>query len=229
MCSVVGIVVGIISGGLSIYQHQQNIAAQNAAIDVANQNTRAQIAVEDLRTDIANTQEEQKRLMQELNINTTDYLADRGLEQDFAQLNVRWMEEEEAKAWKKEASGIEALEASGRILASGKTGNSYINLINDVVRKQNNFDYNQDKGFAFVGRGIQMDKKRSLIASASAKASLQPYQKRTFVKSARAIDRPRIRSNSFVAGLSGALKGFSAGTSAAAGWEKYQYYRGLNG
>ena len=55
MCSVVGIVVGIISGGLSLYQHQQNVAAQNAAIDAANQTTRAQIAVEDLRTDIAGT------------------------------------------------------------------------------------------------------------------------------------------------------------------------------
>jgi len=225
MCSVVGLVVGIISGGLSFYQHQQNIAAQNAAIDTANQNTRAQLAVEDLRTDIANTQEEQKKLMQELNMDTADYLADRGLEQDFAALNVRWMEEEEAKAWKKQTSGIEALESQGSIIAAGREGNSIINLINDVVNKQNKFDYAQDKGFAFVGRGIQSDKKRSLISSASSKASLQPYQKRTFVKSARAIDRPRIRSNNFVAGLSAGLKGFSAGTSAAGGWEKYQYYK----
>jgi len=58
---------------------------------------------------------------------------------------------------------------------------------------------------------------------------LQPYQKQTFIKSARPIDRPRIRSNSFVAGLSAGLKGFSAGTSAQTGWEKYQYYKGLNG
>jgi hypothetical protein len=227
MCSVVGIVVGIISGGLSFYQHQQNIAAQNAAIDTANQNARAQFAVAELQTKIRNTEEEQKKQMQDLNISTTDFLADRGLEQDFAQINVRWMEEEEAKAWKKQTSGIEALETQGSIIAAGREGNSIINLINDVVNKQNKFDYNQDRGFAFVGRGLQMDKKRSLIASASSKASLQPYQKRTWIDPARPIDRPRIRSNTLLAGLSAGLKGFSSGTSAAAGWEKYQYYKNL--
>lgn len=227
MCGAVGIVVGVLSAGLGFYQHQQNIAAQNAAIDAANQNARAQFAVAELQTDIRNREEEQKKQMQDLNISTTDFLADRGLEQDFAQVNVRWMEEEEAKAWKKQKSGIEALETQGQIIAAGREGNSIINLINDVVNKQNKFDYNQDRGFAFVGRGLQMDKKRSLIASASSKASLQPYQKRTWIDPARPIDRPRIRSNSLLAGLSAGLQGFSAGVGAQGGWEKYQYYKNL--
>ena len=229
MCGPVGIFVGILSAGLSFYQHQQNVAAQNAAIDVANQNARAQFEVAKLQTQIRNTEEEQKKQMQDLQIETTDYLADRGLESDWAAINTRWFEEEEAKSFKKQESGIAALEASGKILASGKTGNSFINLINDVVRKQNKFDFNQDRGFAFVGRGLSMDKKRALIASASTKAGQQRYQKRTWIDPARPIDRPRIKKNTGLALLSAGLSGFSMGTSAAGGWEKYQYYKGQNG
>ena len=225
MCGPVGIVVGILSAGLSFYQHQQNVAAQNAAIDVANQNARAQFEVAKLQTQIRNTEEEQKKQMQDLQIETTDYLADRGLEQDWAAINTRWFEEEEAKSFKKQESGIAALEASGKILASGKTGNSFINLINDVVRKQNKFDFNQDRGFAFVGRGLSMDKKRALIASASTKAGQQRYQKRTWIDPARPIDRPRIKSNTGLALLSAGLSGFGSGLGAETGWAQYKDYQ----
>tara|TARA_R100000458_G_scaffold20434_1_gene18206 strand:- start:4080 stop:4982 length:903 start_codon:yes stop_codon:yes gene_type:complete len=225
MCGAVGIVVGVLSAGLGFMQHQQNVAAQNAAIETQNQNQRAQFAVAQLQTDIRNKEEDQKQQMQDLQIDTTDFLADRGLEQDWAAINTRWFEEEEAKSFKKQESSIEALESSGKILASGKTGNSFINLINDVVRKQNKFDFNQDRGFAFVGRGLSMDKKRALIASASTKAGQQRYQKRTWIDPARPIDAPKVKSNTGLALLSAGLQGFSAGTSAAGGWAKYQHYK----
>ena len=227
MCGPVAIVVGVLSAGLSFYQHQQNVRAQNEAIEVANQNARAQFDVAKLQTEIRNTEEEQKKLMQDLQINTTNYLADRGLEQDWAAINTRWFEEEEAKAFKKQESSIEALESQGRILAAGREGNSIINLIDDQVTKQKRFDFNQDRGFAFVGRGLSMDKKRALIASASTKAGQQRYQKRTWIDPARPIDRPKIRSNTGLALLSAGLSGFSSGVSAGGSWAKYQHYRNL--
>ncbi len=225
MCGPVAIVVGVLSAGLSFYQHQQNVRAQNEAIEVANQNARAQFDVAKLQTEIRNTEEEQKKLMQDLQINTTNYLADRGLEQDWAAINTRWFEEEEAKAFKKQESSIEALESQGRILAAGREGNSIINLIDDQVTKQKRFDFNQDRGFAFVGRGLSMDKKRSLIASASTKAGQQRYQKRTWIDPARPIDRPKIRSNTGLALLSAGLSGFSSGLSAESSWLKYKHYK----
>lgn len=228
MCGPVAIVVGVLSAGLSFYQHQQNVRAQNEAIEVANQNARAQFDVAKLQTQIRNTEEEQKQQMQDLQIDTTNYLADRGLEQDWAAINTRWFEEEQAKSFKKQESSIEALESQGRILAAGREGNSIINLIDDQVTKQKRFDFNQDKGFAFVGRGLSMDKKRSLIASASTKAGQQRYQKRTWIDPARPIDRPKIRSNTGLALLSAGLSGFSSGVSAGGSWQKYQYYRGQN-
>ena len=50
MCGPVAIVVGVLSAGLSFYQHQQNVRAQNEAIEVANQNARAQFDVAKLQT-----------------------------------------------------------------------------------------------------------------------------------------------------------------------------------
>ena len=228
MCGAVGIVVGVLSAGLGFMQHQQNVAAQNAAIEAQNQNARAQFAVAQLQTDIRNKEEEQKYQMQELQIETTDYLADRGLEQDYAAINTRWFEEEEAAAFKKQESSIAALESQGQILAAGREGNSIINLIDDVVTKQKRFDFNVDRGFAFVGRKTADDFRRANVASASTKAGQQRYLKRTWIDPARPIDAPKIKSNTGLALLSAGLSGFSAGSSAQGGWEKYQYYKGKN-
>ena len=225
MCGAVGIVVGVLSAGLGFIQHQQNVAAQNAAIEAQNQNQRAQFAVAQLQTDIRNKEEEQKYQMQQLQIETTDYLADRGLEQDYAAINTRWFEEEEAAAFKKQESSIEALEAQGTILAAGREGNSIINLIDDVVTKQKRFDFNVDKGFAFVGRKTAAAFRRANVASASTKAGQQRYLKRTWIDPARPIDAPKIKSNTGLALLSAGLSGFSAGVGAQGGWEKYQHYK----
>jgi len=228
MCGAVGIVMGVLSAGLGFMQHQQSVAAQNAAIKAQNANDTARFEVAQLQTKVRNTEEDQKQQMQDLQFDTTDYLADRGLEQDYAAINTRWFEEEEAAAFKKQESSIAALESQGKILAAGREGNSIINLIEGVVTKQKQYDFNVDKGFAFVGRKTSDDFRRANVASASTKAGQQRYHKRTWLDPAKPIARPLVKSNTGLALLSAGLQGFSAGTSAQGGWEKYQYYKSKN-
>lgn len=228
MCGAVGIVVGVLSAGLGFMQHQQNIAAQNDAIAVANANAVAQHEVSLLRTQVRRTEERQKKDMSDLREDQTVYLSNRAYEADTAQINLRLMQEEEALAARKGEGAIEALETKGQLLAANiGGGNNIVNLINDVKRKWSRFDLMEDKGFAFVGREAAQDAKRARIswASRDAESLGRRYQKRTWIADARPILQKKIRSNTGLALLSAGLQGAQAGIGAEGSWAKYKKYK----
>lgn len=143
---------------------------------VAQQNYDFQQLQTDLNRGYEQTREDQQRSIMELNAE----LASAAYANDLRQLDVMFMQEEEAAAQQKAKGQKEAMQARAEIRASGRTGNTVENLIADYYRQQAQYDFATNRNLAFTGMGLQ-EKKRGAQAQYGARlASEQSYIKTPF-------------------------------------------------
>ncbi len=119
MCAP-AIIVGVLSAGLGFMQYQSQIAAQNKAIENANNNAIAQFNQQKLQSDANNFREQQQKASTELANETSEFLANRAAEQEIAAINLQATQAQEEAAIKKREKKLETLSAQGEILATGK-------------------------------------------------------------------------------------------------------------
>ena len=211
------IVIGIISAGLGFIQNQQMIAAQNRAIEVQNQNARAQFEVDKLQVQANRFREQQQYQSTELANDTSEFLANRAAEKEISSINIQVAQAQEEKALKKREKKLETVRAKGEILATGKGGLNVVNLLADVDSQFAQYDWGSNRNLAFVGYQGATDKESANIRRASRLASLNPYIEQQYIDPARPIDQPKMKSNTGLALLSAGLQGASAGMSWSSG------------
>ena len=205
------VIVGVLSAGLGFMQHQQSVKAQNAAVEVNNQNAIARFNQEKLQSDANNFREKQQEMSTELANETSKYMAERAAEQEIAQINLQAARAQEEAAIKKREKKLEATAAKGEILATGKGGLNIYNLLADVDAQYGQFDWNTNRNLAFTGVQSDIDKRSANIRLASRKSTLNPYIKRVDYGPAAPILQKKVKSNTGLALLSAGLSGASAG------------------
>ena len=211
------IIIGVVSAGLGFMQHQANVAAQNRAIDIANQNARVAFEVDKLQVQSNRFREKQQYQSQELANETSEYLADRAFERETASINLQVAQAQEEIALKKREKKLELTRTKGEILATGKGGLNIVNLLADVDSQYGQFDWAVNRNLAFTGGIADQDKRSTNIRRASRLASLNPYIERTYIDPVKPLETPRVRSNTGLALLSAGLQGASAGMSWSSG------------
>jgi len=221
MCSAVPIILGVLSAGLSIVQQQQAVAAQNAQIEAAERQDQMNWQFQRLSAESRRTHETQQAWLREDKIFQNTYFANAGYESDIAQYNLRYMQEQQAAAHEKRKTNIESLQAKGEIVAAGRTGNSVINLINDVKRQQSYFDFATGLNMAFTGKQLQERKKAANIQRGSKIASVQPYLKQTILDPLEPMKRPRMKGPGWAGYASAALSGAQVGAGAYSFGQQY--------
>ena len=217
------IVIGIISAGLGFIQNQQMIAAQNRAIEVQNQNQRAQFEVDKLQVQANRFREQQQYQSTELANDTSEFLANRAAEKEISSINIQVAQAQEEAALKKREKKLETVRAKGEILATGKGGLNVVNLLADVDSQFAQYDWGSNRNLAFVGYQAATDKESANIRRASRLATLNPYIQQTYIDPVKPIDQPKVPKNTGLALLSAGLQGASAGMSWASGLESMGY------
>tara|TARA_B100000131_G_scaffold312485_1_gene346639 strand:+ start:4298 stop:5002 length:705 start_codon:yes stop_codon:yes gene_type:complete len=230
MC-VPPIIIGVLSAGLGFMQYQSQIAAQNKAIENANNNAIAQFNQQKLQSEANNFREQQQKASTELANETSEFLANRAAEQEIAAINLQATQAQEEAAIKKREKKLETLSAQGEILATGKGGLNIANLLADVDAQYGQFDWNTNRNLAFTGVQSGMDKRSANIRLASRKSTLNPYIERVDYGPARPILQDKVKGNTFLALASAGLQGASAGMNWHSGMLKadYKYSGGLFG
>jgi len=178
MCDpVVGASLAVLSGGLSIggsilgQQEAENQTRQvNAQRDRDYRDQQEQAA-------IARQYEQMKFMQQESVMQQNRYFADNAYADEVAQLNSRFMQDQEATAQAKQKANIENIQAKGSVAAAGRMGNSIDALVRDYDRQQLQFDYVTDRNTAFAKEDLQQTKRGSAATRGSRIASQQPYLK----------------------------------------------------
>jgi hypothetical protein len=178
MCdAVVGVGLSVLSGGLSIgssilgQQEAENQTRQvNAQRDRDYRDQQEQAA-------IARQYEQMKYMQQESVMQQNRFFADNAYADDIAQLNNRFMQDQEATAQAKQKANIENIQAKGTVAAAGRMGNSIDALVRDYDRQQLQFDYVTDRNTAFAKDQLQETKRGSAATRGSRIASQQPYMK----------------------------------------------------
>ena len=222
MCDAVtaSVVMGVMSAGLGIMQQQAQTRAQNAQIEFQNLQAEQEYEYNVLRTTAQRTTEDQKELLQEDLINQNIFLANEALESDVAQLNLELQQEQKAAGQSKRETAIAALEQKGEIIALGKGGNSVLNLIADVTRKQAAYDYATDVNLAFTGKQIQERKRGAGITAAGRRASQQPYWKQTYFDPLKPMKRPKVKGPGMLGFASAIAGGVSTGLGSYPGFKE---------
>ena len=136
--------------------------------------------------------EEARRVQQEDVIAQNAALAGFAYENELRQIDLMYMQEEEAASQKKMAASRDVAQARAEIRASGRVGNTVDNLIADYNRQQAMFDYATNRNLAFTGMSLQERKRGSQAQYAARMASEQPYLKQPI--------QDAMRGASFVAG-----------------------------
>lgn len=211
MCEPVSIIMGVMSAGLSIMQQQAATRAQNAQIEYQNQVQEQEYQYNIGKADAARTNEAQQKQLQDDVIAQNFFLANEAYESDIAALNLRMMQEQAAAGAEKRKTSLEALQAKGEIVAAGRVGNSIQNLIADVQRQQDAFDYATDQNLAFTGKQLKEQKRGAGVERASRIASQQPYLERTILDPWKPIQRQKVKGPGFAGILSAGLGGVTTG------------------
>lgn len=178
MCDpVIGVGLSVLSGGLSIggsilgQQEAENQTRQyNAQRDRDFRDQQEQAAIQ-------RQYEQMKFMQQESVMQQNRFFADSAYADDIAQLNNRFMQDQEATAQAKQKSNIENIQAKGAVDAAGRMGNSIDALVRDYDRQQLQFDYVTDRNTAFAKQQLQETKRGSAATRGSRIASEQPYMK----------------------------------------------------
>jgi hypothetical protein len=144
------------------YQYEQAVYQQNYEF-------------QQLQTDLSRgyeqMREDQQRSVMELNAE----LAGVAYANDLRQLDVMFMQEEEAAAQQKLKGSREAAQMRAEVRASGRVGNTVDNLVADYYRQQAQYDFATNRNLAFTGRATQEKKRGAQAQYAARKVSEQPY------------------------------------------------------
>tara|TARA_Y100000593_G_scaffold16944_1_gene33742 strand:- start:606 stop:1334 length:729 start_codon:yes stop_codon:yes gene_type:complete len=217
------VIIGVLSAGLGFVQHQQTIAAQNRAIDIQNQNARAQFEVDKLQVESQRFREQQQFDSTELANETSEELANLAASSEISSINMQIVQAQEEAALKKREKKLETTRAKGEILATGKGGLNVVNLLADVDSQFAQYDWATNRNLAFVGYQAASDIKSAKLRRSSRLASLNPYIQQTYIDPAPPIDQPRMKSNTGLALLSAGLQGAQTGMSWSSGMSNAGY------
>ena len=222
MCAP-AVIIGVLSAGLGFVQYQQNIAAQNRAIEVSNQNARAQFEVDKLQVEAQRFREQQQFDSTELANETSEELANLAASSEISSINMQIVQAQEEAALKKREKKLETTRAKGEILATGKGGLNVVNLLADVDSQFAQYDWATNRNLAFVGYQAASDIKSAKLRRSSRLASLNPYIQQTYIDPVKPMDQPKVKSNTGLALLSAGLQGASAGMSWSSGMSNAGY------
>lgn len=210
MCDPTGgwlIGLSIVSAGLGVAQSvagyqqaQSNVAYENA---VAEQNYQFSM----MQTSAQRGFEQMREQQQEAMIQQNDFFARQAYSNDIAQLNSRFMQEQEAAAMAKAQTAKRGLEARGEIQAAGRIGNTVDNLIADYYRQQAAFDFVTDRNLGFAGTQIQQQKKGVAAELGSRLGSVQPYIKQPMLDPLKPIPKAAPSALPYVLGGVGSVVG----------------------
>ena len=234
MCNPVPIVLGVISAGLGIAQANAQYQAQKQAINHQNRVAEQQFQHSKLVAQAGRENEAQKALAREQQMQQTEELARLAEAGTIRQVNLAYMERQEAKAQEKRGASLEAAEQRGAILASGRVGNVIDSLLADIDRDRAQYDFYSDRNFAFFGRQSDEQKRAAAITRASRVASVTPYIEQTILDPIEPIKRSAPSSTPYLLqGAQSIVGGVSTGISVAAGieqagfeWKNGKYTRG---
>lgn len=134
-----------------------------------------------LQTDLSRGYEQMREDQQRSVIELNSDLAGAAYANDLRQIDVMFMQEEEAAAQQKMKGSREAAQARAEVRASGRVGNTVDNLIADYYRQQAQYDYATDRNLAFTGMASQEKKRGAQSQYAARKVSEQPYIKTPYV------------------------------------------------
>ncbi len=143
---------------------------------VNQQNFEFQQAQTDLNRGYEQMREEQQKSVIELN----SELAGTAYANDLRQIDLMFMQEEEAAAQQKMKGARDAAQARAEIRASGRVGNTVDNLVADYYRQQAQFDFATNRNLAFTGMASQEKKRGAQAQYAARKVSEVPYIKQPY-------------------------------------------------
>ena len=229
MCNP-AVIIGVISAGLGFVQYQNQIAAQNKAIENQNQNMIAQYEQAKLQTQANRFNQDQNEQSVNLANETSEVLAKHGQMKEIAAVNLNIAKVQEESAREKQKAKLKTVKEKGSILATGRGGISIQNLIADVDAQYGQFDYASERNLAFAGYQANLDKESANVRYARNLAQLNPYIKQTFIDPARPILRDKVRGNTGLAIASAALLGAQAGMNWSSSVNKAGYqWKGWGG
>ncbi len=224
MCNPVPIVLGVISAGLGIAQANAQYQAQKQAINHQNRVAEQQFQHSKLVAQAGRDNEAQKALAREQQMQQTEELARLAEAGTIRQVNLAYMERQQAKAQEQRGASLEAAEQRGAILASGRVGNVIDSLLADIDRDRAQYDFYSDRNFAFFGRQSGEQKRAAAITRASRVASVTPYIEQTILDPIEPIKRSAPSSTPYLLqGAQAIVGGVSTGISVAAGIEQAGY------
>lgn len=168
-------------------QYQSQLAEQQRRFEyeqaVNQQNYEFQQAQTDLNRGYEQMREQQQQSIIELN----SELAGAAYANDLRQIDLMFMQEEEAAAQQKTKGSREAAQARAEIRASGRVGNTVDNLIADYNRQQAQYDFATNRNLAFTGMASQEKKRGAQAQYAARKVSEVPYIKQPYADPIRGL------------------------------------------
>lgn len=138
---------------------------------VNQQNYESQQAQTGLDRGYEQMREDQQKSIMELN----SELAGTAYANDLRQIDLMFMQEEEAAAQQKMKGSREAAQMRAEVRASGRVGNTVDNLLADYYRQQAQFDFATNRNLAFTGMASQEKKRGAQAQYAARKTSEVPY------------------------------------------------------
>ena len=221
MCDPVSITLGVISAGLGIAQAQAQYQAQRQAVAHQNRVAEQQFQYSKVSAQASRDSEAQKALARNQQMQQNEELARIEEANKFRQVNLAYMEQQQATAQQKRGAALEAAEQRGTVLASGRVGNVIDSLLADVDRERAQFDYYSDTNLAFVGRSSDQQKRTAVITRANRVASITPYIEQTVLDPIEPIKRAAPSSTPYIlSGAQSVIGGVGTGISVAGGIEK---------
>lgn len=208
MCDA-GIALGVVAGGLGIFQSVASY--QQAQQDTAYANAQAQqnFTFQQMQASAGRHFEQMRESQQQAVMQQNRFLADKAYEDQISQLNLRLMQEQEAAAQRQQEASKQGMQLRGEVVASGRVGASVDNLIADYYRQQAAFDYVTQRNLAFAGAQTQQEKVAAAATRGSRIASQQPYIQQPIVEPIKPIPKAEPSALPYI--LGGISSGLSAG------------------
>jgi hypothetical protein len=143
---------------------------------VNQQNYDFQLSQTELNRGYEQMREDQQKSIMELN----SELAGTAYANDLRQIDLMFMQEEEAAAQQKMKGAREAAQMRAEVRASGRVGNTVDNLLADYYRQQAQYDFATNRNLAFTGMASQEKKRGAQAQYAARKVSEVPYLKQPY-------------------------------------------------
>lgn len=161
-------------------QYQSQMAEQQRRFQYEQAVNQQNYDFQKLQTDLNRGYEEMRERQQQSIIELNAELAGTAYANDLRQIDLMFMQEEEAAAQQKMKGSREVAQARAEIRASGRVGNTIDNLIADYNRQQAQYDFATDRNLAFTGMASQEKKRGAKAQYAARKVSEVPYIKQPY-------------------------------------------------